>query len=82
VGHLVGGVIDEDIEPPEIAEPAIDELPAMSRVLHVAGHHDRAAAGLLDPARRLLCVVVLAKVRNQHIRTLSREGYGYRAPDP
>ena len=71
--HLMGGVVDEHVEPAEFLDGAIDQRAAMRRVGHVARHQYGAAAGLLDPARRLACVLILAQIGDQHIGALPRE---------
>ena len=74
MGHLVGGVVDEDVEMPEFLDGAHDELLAMRRIRDVARHQRSLAAGLFDPARRLLCVLVLFEITDRDIGALARKG--------
>ena len=82
MGHLVGGVVDQDVELAEILDRALDQPPAVRRVLDVAGDENCTAPGLLDPPSRFLRVLVLLQIRNQHVGALAREGDRDRASDP
>src|SRR5690242_16137077 len=82
VGHLISGIVDQDVDFAKFLERPIDQLAAMRRVLDVAGDEDRAAPGLFDPARRLPRVFVLAEVRNQNVGALASKGDRDSPPDP
>src|SRR5688572_33318654 len=51
----------------------------MALVTDVAGERHRPAPSLLDPSRRILRVLVLAEVGNQHVGALAGEGDRYGA---
>src|SRR3954468_5381712 len=73
VGHLEGGVVDEDVELAELVDRALHQSEAVVAVADVAGHRDAAPARLLDPPLRLGGVVMLLEVRAQHVGALARE---------
>ena len=82
VGALERGVVDQDVEPAELGDGALDDAPAVSLVGDVAGNQHDAAAGLLDPARGLARVVLLlGQVGDHDVGALAGEGDGYRAAD-
>jgi hypothetical protein len=82
LGHLVGRVVDEDVDAAELGDGRVDERLAGRLLDEVGRHQDGAAAGVLDEAGGLPRVVVLAlEVGDHHVRTLAREGKGDRPAD-
>jgi hypothetical protein len=53
VARLERGVVDEDVEPAELLDRAVDERPAVALVADVARQAQRRSIGALDPAGRL-----------------------------
>src|SRR5919107_2699977 len=80
--HLVGGVVDEDVYPPELFRGLLHDVLAVGLVPDVAWHPDRHPAGLLYHARRLPGVGLLfLEVGDQDVRALPGEGKGHGPPD-
>jgi hypothetical protein len=78
----MGGIVDEDVDAAELADAALDERAAVSFLRDVASHRDGAASRLAHPPRRLLGVLVLAEIGDQHVGALAREGDRHGASDP
>ena len=53
---LIGGVVDEDIQPAKHFDRAVDGLGAEFRILHIAGDQQRAASFIDDGLLRHFCV--------------------------
>src|ERR671916_1827865 len=80
--HLVGGVVDQDIYPPELLHGLSDDVLAVGLIPDVAGYPKRLSSGLLDHARRLLGVgLFYFEVGDQDVHALTREGQRHRPPD-
>ena len=71
--HLVGGVVDDQVEPSEFRKRSLDDLLAVPLLSNVAGHGDARATALAHHARRFRGVVVLVQIRDQHVGTFARE---------
>jgi hypothetical protein len=82
VGHLEGGVVDEHVEAAELVDGALDQLPAVRLVADVAAHDHGPPPGVLDEPARLLGVLVLGEVGDEHVGALAGEGEGHGAADP
>ena len=81
--HLVGGVVDEDVDAAELLGGPVDEAAAVVLVLEVAGELERGTAGVADDARRLVGVALLVlEVGDRDVGALASEGECDRAPDP
>jgi hypothetical protein len=78
---LEGGVVDQDVEAPELLEHALDRAFAEARVLDVAGDGDGAAAFALDRAPRLARVALLGQVQHRDVGAFAREQHRDRAAD-
>jgi len=79
VRPLESGVVDQDVQPPELVYSATNQTLAVRFVGDVAGHG--LAPGLGHQPRGLLRVTVFAQVGDQHISPLTREGQGDRPAD-
>jgi hypothetical protein len=82
VSHLVGGIVDQDIEMPELANGPIDQLLAMLFALNVTGDQHCAASSFTHDTRGFSGVRVRVEIGNQDIGALSREGKGDCPSDP
>jgi hypothetical protein len=51
--HLVGGVVDQDVQAPELVRSSLDQFPAMTRVGNVARSEEGSAASGFDDLGRL-----------------------------
>jgi hypothetical protein len=67
VRHLMGGIVDKDIEPAEFVHDFVNKPATVFGILYVVRHEQRATAGFLDPMRRLLRVLMLAQIGDQHV---------------
>ena len=67
LGVLVGGVIDQDVEPSELMHHVPYDSLAEGLVAHIAGYDDTAPALFFHQASSLLRVAVLAQVHDRHI---------------
>ena len=76
VRHLERGVADQHVDPAELLDGPGDDRAAVRGLADVAGDEDGLAAGLLDPGRRLLGVVVLVEVADQDVGTFAGVGDG------
>jgi hypothetical protein len=75
-------VVDQDVDPAELVDRALDRLPAGILLGEVARDQDAAPPLGLDQPLRVLGVVVLAQVGDRDIRALFRERGTHRAADP
>jgi hypothetical protein len=83
VRHLECGVVDEDVQAPEIGERALDEGRAVLFVLDIAGNRDDTPARLPNPARSLLRIAVFRReIADEHIRAFARVRNRDGASDP
>lgn len=83
LGHLVGRVVDQDVDAAELGHCALDERAALLLVPDVTEDGHRLASGLLhQPNGRPSFVLLLGKVGQQDVRALAREGQRHRAADP
>src|SRR5690606_28008724 len=78
---LVGGVVDQHVEPAEFLHRALDHAVAEARIAHVAGDRDAAAPFLLDRSLGRTRVAMLAEVGDEDIRALAGEQHRHRAAD-
>ena len=79
---LVGGVVDEYVETPELVDRRLDRLLAKAGVAHVAGDKQCIAAGLLDRRARFLRIrLFLGEVHERHVGALPREHQRHRPAD-
>ncbi|BBZ74414.1 hypothetical protein MPRS_55070 [Mycobacterium paraseoulense] len=60
--HLVGGVVDQDVDPAEFLDGCVDDGAAMRWVGKVAGEQHAIASGVLYEARDVAGVVVLVEI--------------------
>lgn len=82
LGHLVGRVVDQDVDAPERGDGALDERAALLLVPDVAEDGDRPAAGLFDQPNGLVGLfLLLGEVRQHHVRALAGVRQGDRAAD-
>ena len=82
LGHLVGRVVDQDVEAAELAHRRVDDLAADVLVPDVAGTADRRATCRLDQPYGLLRVGLLGlEVAEHQVGALSGEGDGDRPAD-
>jgi hypothetical protein len=81
VGHLERGVVDQDVDPAELADRPVHDFLAVLPLGQVAGHQDRRAPRLLDQGGGVLGVLVLGQVRDQHVGALAGERDGHRPAD-
>ena len=82
VGHLVGGVVDEDVDPAELGDRSLDDVAAIRLVGHVARQRDAGAFRILDePQRRVRVVLLLGEVRDRDVGALARERQRYGSAD-
>jgi hexosaminidase len=72
VRRLPGGVVHEDVQPPELARRLLDDRVAVGRLGQVARDRERLPAGCLDDARRLLRVAILLEVGDRDVGALAR----------
>jgi hypothetical protein len=80
---LVRGVVDEDVEPAELAHGALHRRGAERGVLDVAGDAQEAAPGALDVRAHLVGVgLLLGEVDDGHVGALAGVEHGHRAADP
>src|SRR4051794_32164013 len=70
VSHLERRVADEDVHPAELLDGLRDHGPAVGGVREVAGDQDGLLAGLLDPRRGVLRVLVLVEVGDEDVGAL------------
>jgi hypothetical protein len=77
----VGGVVDEDVDPPELLHRLGDQRAAMLGARRCRPGRARLAACLLDPARRVLGILMLAQIADEDVRALAGIGDGDRAAD-
>jgi hypothetical protein len=54
------GIVDENVQPSELIDRALDRLLAKLRVRNITGEDEAAPAFLLDSALRVLCVLAMA----------------------
>src|ERR1044072_1518740 len=78
---LVRRIVDQDVDATELSHRVVHDLAAMRSLLDVARDQQAFAAGLLDPARRLLGIIMLAEISDHQIGAVAGEGYGGRATD-
>src|SRR5215216_3674163 len=71
VGHLVGGVADQDVDASQLLHRRVDEIAAMLRLGDITLDQAGLAARFLHVALDLLGVGVLAEVGDQDIGTLA-----------
>ena len=81
LGVLLGGVVDQDLEMPELVHRLADGIAAEGFVADVAGDGQAAAALLLDPLAGLGGVLVLVQVDDGDVGALAGEGDGDGAAD-
>jgi hypothetical protein len=82
VRALEGGVVDQDVELPELGHGALDHALAVLLIRDVTRDKHDAAAGLLNPPRGLPGIVfLLGQVGDQDIGTFPRECDGDRPTD-
>src|SRR5215207_10355994 len=80
--HLVGGVIDENVDPAELVHGPLDEMLASAFFGHVSRHLHGLAARVLDGLRRFPGVRLLFfEVGDHHVRALAGEGERDGPPD-
>ena len=80
-GHLVGGVVDQDVDLAERLERGGDDLAAVRGVRDIAVDQHGLAAGLLHQRGGVLGVVVLVEVGDQHVGALAGVGDRHRPSD-
>jgi hypothetical protein len=78
---LLGGIIDQDINPPERTHGVLHGLLAEAFIAHIAGNRHTTPALLLHTGLRLMRVVVLVQVYDGHIGPFFGEGDGHGAAD-
>src|SRR3546814_13803619 len=78
---LVGGVVDQHVEPAELFHRALDHAAAEARIAHVAGNGDAAASFGFDRGLRCARVAMLAPVSDRDIGAFALEQYRHRAAD-
>src|SRR5688500_5718258 len=78
---LLGGVVDEDIEPLEFLDGLLDRLLAEGLATDIAFDEMRLAALALDQAPGFLGIVVLFVVDDGDLRTFAGEQDGRRTAD-
>jgi hypothetical protein len=71
VGHLEGGVVDENVEPPKSLQGSVHQLAAVGRIGDVAGNRYGASSRLLDPVRGFSCLLILAEIGYHYVRPLA-----------
>ncbi|MNX81916.1 hypothetical protein D3C86_1136220 [compost metagenome] len=71
---MAAGVVDQEVQPPELLDHLLDDLLAVGGVREVALDGEALAAGLADPAQGLLGVVVLVEVGDRDVGPLAGEG--------
>src|SRR6478609_5489110 len=81
LGMLLGGVVDEDIEPAPARDGLRHGIPAEILLADIAGDEQRLAAFGLDEPPGFFGVLVLFLVDDRHLRTLAREKDGAGAAD-
>jgi hypothetical protein len=81
VGALHRRVVDQDIELAELLHSVVDHRLAEGFIRNVPRHQDRAATGLFNLVLGLLRVVMLLKIGDQDVRTLTRERDRHGATD-
>src|SRR5205085_2806914 len=77
--HLLAlerGVVDEDVDPAELAGGRVDDAGAVRLLGQVPGDQHRPPAGSLDHALGLARVLVLVPVRDHDVRPFAREREG------
>ncbi len=80
-GHLVGGVVHEDVDLAERFYGGGDDVPAVLGIGDVAADEDGFAARLLDEPGRVLGVAVLVEVGDEHVSAFAGESDGHRPAD-
>src|SRR5690606_35350016 len=78
---LLGGVVDQDVEPAERGYRLIDHLAADILVGHVAGEGQAAAPLLLYHAACFVGILILIQIEDHHIGALACEQHRHRAAD-
>ena len=78
---LIGGVVDEQINPAEFAGGSLDDAPAVRLLGKVAGNQHRTPPGGLDQLLGLARILVLVPVRDEDVGAFAREREGDRAAD-
>ena len=79
---LLGGVVHEDVEPPERIDRRLDCLLALALPADVAAMKQAAPPLLLDQSRGLARVFLFLKIVDEDIRTFPRECHGHGTTDP
>src|SRR4051812_44937430 len=72
--HLERGVVDQDVDLPELLHRPVDDRPAVGLFLDVARDGDAFPAGGLDHPGGLLRVGLLAQVGDEDVGPLAGEG--------
>jgi len=81
MGHLVRGIVDEDVDAAKTLDGLVDEGLALGLLRDVPGQQQALAPGLFDPACGFLRVFVFIEVGNRDVRAFTGEGDGDGATD-
>lgn len=81
IGALEGGIVDEDVELPEVLDALAHEVGAVLFGGYVARKDKRSSLRPFDPAGRFIGILVLAKIRNDDICPFAGKCDGHGAAD-
>ena len=79
--HLVGRVVDEDVDAAEFSDRAVDHRPAMVRVRQVTADQYAFAARLFDITGDIARVLVLVQIGDENVGALTGKRDGDGAPE-
>ncbi|MOA23378.1 hypothetical protein D3C78_1439960 [compost metagenome] len=78
MGHLERGVVDQDVDAAETFDRLFHQCPAMHLVRQVPRQQQALAAGLFNPARGFLRILLLIQIRHGYVGTFTGKGDGHR----
>jgi len=79
--RLVGSIVDEDVDPSQLAYRCLNDTAAVCSVLYVAGKQKGFSAGFRHQSFGLPGVIMLVEIGNQDIGSLSGVSNGNCAAD-
>ena len=80
-GHLVGRVVDQDVELAQLRDRSLDQRPAVRFLGDVAGSQHGLPPRLAHDPGRLLGIGILVQIGDEDVGALAGEGQRHRAAD-
>ncbi len=79
---LERGVVDQDVEPPQLAHGLCDRAFTEFRTRHVAGNRDAAPPFVLNAGTGFFRVGMFVEIDDRNVRTFACEQHRHRTADP